>query len=62
MADVRTWQAVEYHSVVANIKVVRGDEFIVDVQAGNNKFELGVNQLRPLAAALVKVADTIEGK
>lgn len=62
MADVRIWKAVEYQSVVSNILVTRSDEFIVNVKAGDNKFELGVNLLRPLALALTRVADEVEGK
>lgn len=62
MADIRTWIAAEYESKVANIRITRGAEFVVDVLLGANKFEVGVNQLRPLATALVRIADEIEAK
>lgn len=64
MADVRTWVACEYASKVANIKITRSNEFTVSVDLGEfvPNFHVGINQLRPLAAALVRVADVIEGK
>lgn len=62
MADVRTWPAVEYASVVKGITVTRSAEFVVDVKAGKTTFVIGVNQLRSLADAFNRVADEIEGK
>lgn len=60
MSDIRTWKAVEYVRTSPPLKIERAHELDVVVSVGPVRFTLGLAHLRPLADALMRVADEVE--